>query len=102
MAHNEVAHALYRKCGFRDEGCGGEPIGWMRVMWTRSAWGCCCRPERNDLADPEGRRQSVRRLDEGRNALMKGILLRWLARYDAWCQGGDSPGEPALLRAGAP
>lgn len=33
-----------------------------------------------------GMRQSVRRLDEGRNALMKGILLRWLARYDAWCQ----------------
>lgn len=20
MAHNEVAHSLYRKCGFRDEG----------------------------------------------------------------------------------
>ena len=43
------------------------------------------------LADPEGRRQSVRRFDEGRNALMKGILLRWLARYDAWCQEWGLP-----------
>ena len=35
---------------------------------------------------------------------MKGVLLRWLARYDAWCLVpgvGTHPGEPALLRAGA-
>lgn len=24
--------------------------------------------------------------DKKRRTLMKGILLRWLARYDAWCQ----------------
>ena len=29
---------------------------------------------------------SIEWLDEERSALMKGILLRWLARYDAWCE----------------
>lgn len=32
---------------------------------------------------------------------MKGVLLRWLARYDAWCEVGAHPGEPALLHAGS-
>ncbi len=33
---------------------------------------------------------------------MKGVLLRWLARYDAWCEEwGAHSGEPALLHAGS-
>ena len=32
---------------------------------------------------------------------MKGVLLRWLARYDAWCEEwGLTQEKPALLHAG--